>query len=247
MAVAIAAGYLTLTGAGERLLGDLRRTVGRRRVAYGELRRVTAGYDIGRFNAVLGEPASTRTDGTFRESVFIKPSYYVQAISDEDGLVVSCAITTRRPAFRPTFESAPEPAHPRLRVRLLETKFAESPLPPQRLSAGMGARRATYVETFYLGNPGHYREFALAVNDAGTPPQASISDIFTDGAYGYGIEWEDDGGEGDAAALLDEPRIVAFREAAAPNTYGVTAPSVSFADLPFPIGVDNDRVRVLPV
>ncbi|MFF6844646.1 ETEC_3214 domain-containing protein [Streptomyces tanashiensis] len=68
-------------------------------------------------------------------------------------------------------------------VKLGKTRISKLPKPDQ-FWPWVGARRFTYIESFYLGNPGGYRTWYAGVNDIGYHPMAPIgADEMTDAEH----------------------------------------------------------------
>ena len=68
-------------------------------------RTSTCGLHVARFNSELGTPVFSRKSrrGDLREDSFRRRDYWVQTVSDRDGTVLSYAVTSCDPDFRPTF------------------------------------------------------------------------------------------------------------------------------------------------
>jgi hypothetical protein len=102
----------------------------------------------------------------------------------------------------------------------------------------VGAHRRWHAEWYYLGNPGDYQYFHLAVVDAAptTEDANSASDVIINRASSKeGVDWTSDQADDDA--------LTTYRAATVPNTYGET--QALGVDDPFPIGVDDHWIRVL--
>lgn len=221
---------------GRFLLKVLGRLLGRtpymqRRRANAAIAGLNTGVQRRVFEAALKhESISARRCGGFTEHIYRDRLYYVQAVSDDADNVVAYAVTTRSQQFNPSLATAPEGNYPRVEVTLGRTYYADIDFPPERVSGLLGARRGFYVEYFYFGNPGHYREFAFARNDAGTllgPPPINVEFPSGDDAFAPSSEH------------------ASFRENTTPNTFAVTAPYVGFNDLPTDIGPDADLLSAL--
>lgn len=120
-----------------------------------------------------------------------------------------------------------------MKIRLAETRFDELDKPlkkPDKCFYSQGARRFSYYETRWFGNPGHYQTYFVALNDAGY-----YDDYWK---FPYPVQGDN--------LSADQPEVAAFRSDARINTYGVTAPHFSVDDLKQVwIGPDHDQVRIL--
>lgn len=230
---------LTLLAAFGKLQAAYGRTArGRRRATEQRLERLAAGARLSIFVTELGESAQTQTIGEYTEHVWPLWGCYVQAITDTTDTVVMYSVTSRAATFRPRLRTAPGIGFPSLDVRLGDLRFSDIPFEPERIYAEIGARRFWYWETYYFGNPGGYRWFAFALNDAGTfwgDDVPSVGSIAPFEYYGGGDE-----------EFHPPATVTSFRASARPNAFAVTAPAISTDDLPFRFGPDLDRVRVLP-
>ena len=214
-----------------------RRTLGRRRDLARRLHRLGANAQLDYFVSVLGFPPATRRQVGVpglqaAELIFIDPLAYVQVIVFEpDNSVLAYAITTRTPRFHPLFEW--------LDVRLGKDRFPADHL-PQSIEGFRGVRRVGYSEVHYLGNPGHYQHFVLAVNDCAPTADAPWQVLFprlSDGDLSWGHDQTE-------RALPAE--VLSFRANSSPNTYIVIGPNLRVKDYPGSFGPDGDYVRTIP-
>ena len=212
--VVLLSSLITISSGVSLLINLYGSTIGRKRLLLRNLRRLSAGVNIGYFESILGPPAFAKTSEPRREYVFINRDFYVQAITDLEGAVIGFSLTTRRKHFNPGLTLGPYSLTGEGRtIRLGRTKFAEIDgfAKPSKLSCSLGARRFDYHEEFYFGNPGNYQSFIFAINDAGYRSHPYISP-----------EWE---------LSVDDPRVKAFRRDAIINTYTITAPHISAENL----------------
>lgn len=210
-----------------------RNTVGQRRLARRKVERLSTTVTEEWFRSILGTPATARSSGDLTELIWIDPFYYVQAIVDGPGQVVQWAVTSREPGFQPEFG---KPWRGPFTVRLNSTPFASiCDHDPEGLDVMHGARRTSYTECQYFGNPGGYQRFAFAVTDAAP---ASGGDAV------YRLISSKDSF---VAAPLSDAEVFALeaRRVAAPNTYAETTPNGQWTQA-FGIGVDLDHIRVVP-
>jgi hypothetical protein len=204
----------------------------------------------------------------FLESIYIDRDFYVQAFSDVDGAVVAFSVTTRSRRFRPALRS-PGSYHtglgrierllrlsegePIFEIKLGKSRFT-SLGEPQKAAAWVGARRMSYYEAYWLGNPGHYQWYVFSINDAGAiawdaPLIGTI--LGQDGPWEF--EW---GFSGEEESNWEKvPGWREFRRKARPSTYTIIGPTLSIDDYPprtpereYPasFGPDHDHVRTLP-
>lgn len=204
-------------------------TLGYKSVSRNNLSRLAAGVSIDYFKSILGPHVFQKTVDDRREHVFVDKYFYVQAITNADGSVLTFSVTSRIRRFNPALTLGPYSLTGEVvRVRLGKTRFAEIDLlaKPSKLFCALGARRFCYYEEYYFGNPGNYQAFIFAINDAGYRNHPFIS--------------------GKTAPSLDNPQVQEFRREAIINTYTITAPFVSSENLEgFRVGADYDQVRIV--
>lgn len=220
----------------------MRRAVGRRWHLMARLRRLVAGGRIEYFEEVLGQAPLRRPYGEGGTAyTWVEREVYVYAFVRND-FVRLYAVTSRSRWFRPTlgnFIGAPPG-----RIKLGKTTFGDLPYAdPGALSAFVGARRHGYAEIHYYGNPGGYRQFAFAINDAGIFYDDDHAELCRAGerlalARGNSIDCDEE----------DLGRVKRLRRGVRFNTYAVSEPHGDIAetmvDMPV-IGADLDEVRVM--
>lgn len=233
----IATALAVLAASRAALLAAWRKTAGRGLHARRCLRKRAANYDVSFFSAVLGAHATKRRQGDLTEWVWVDDLYYVQAVSDLDGSVFRWAVTTRRQRFRPRFVMAALSGNP-IAVTLNKTRFSELGSTVEQVHGGLGARRWSYSEQHYFGNPGNYQRFFAAISDtawARTGDVVAMSKALAERAAK----------RGGASTVVDREPMRTFRVESAPNTYGEAAPRwASFPDH-FSVGPDQDHIRVI--
>lgn len=221
-----------------------RSTLGRKKAAEDRLHCLAPAVRIEYFEAQLGAPAMRRTFGEGIEWVFVDDLFFVQACTDEDGTVLHYSVTTRDPRFRPAvpFPNAGcywGPDGPQVAARLLETPFAGVESQPDTINFTLGAQRFWYVETHYLANPGNYQSVALSVQDSGATPVGGTGHAPLPEELGVAGTFEPES--------ADLPSVRAWRVAAVPNTYTITASNISLREADPSVGLlgaDHDAVRV---
>lgn len=147
---------------------------------------------------------------------------YLVTWSDEHDSVLMYSLTTRSRLFRPRVAIGPH------RITLGRTPLASLPDPSPYADGpwlALGARRFSYAEKHYFGNPGGYLHWAAGVSDAGAPALPPV------GCNGDG--W----GPGN----LEE-----YRRRARINSVLVAGSAIDLGSvLPYGIAPDYDRVRLL--
>jgi hypothetical protein len=159
--------------------------------------------------------------------------FFLQAVADSTGTVLYHSVTTRRADFRPRFGLGPFSAHARpLTIILGRTTFAEIAAylgDPCHFAANAGAHRSHYGECYYFGNPGCYRTFGFAFNQAGfRPTNRSSPEI----APSWALK-----------KSLNDNQLASFRKSCPVNTYAISMPGYELEALL--LGPDYDQVRVL--
>jgi hypothetical protein len=220
----------------------------RRRRLNTTLRGLACEVQIQTFEHALGQPPTYRweeADGA-AECVFVLEDAYVQAITDPHGSVLRYAITTRSKAFAPVLWMPGV----NVEIALGRTTFAEV---PGELCAGvsswLGARRYTYAEAYYFGNPGFYQTWVLASNQAGpTAPGERLGEVLKELGDGHLVSFgpfpsQNERTEDDVPHCWHTRPVVArFRATTPINTLGVSGPHQQPDPNP---GPDQDRIRPL--
>jgi hypothetical protein len=232
-------------------------TIGKNAGLYRLLGRLAPNVQADYFASLLG-PAVFRNkiDDDHDEHVFVRPEFYVQAVADSHGQVIMYTVTTRQRRFSPPVWGRTIYWSEELNssgFRLGRFAFSELPMArtPQGVIGWLGARRFHYAEAHYFGNPGLYQTYYLGINDAaGFPEGLENFDAVLDGyEIRLGSFTREGQGPGPGTnAFFARPEVQAFRSSVRPNTYGVTAPHVTW---PFTgnaygtLGPNQDQVRTL--
>lgn len=236
---------------------------------YAKLTNLKAGFALARFRESLGSPVFSRPVASIAprpiqgpallgfsrarpaqgltESSFRGPGYWVQAISDPNGMVVAYAVTSCDPDFRPTF-SAPYEA---FKATLNVSTFAQ--VIPWRRTEGLishyfpsgATANSSFFDFLYGGNPLDYKSFAWGLNDACEGWFDRYEGFFDRGLIPLrtGQWWEYHGRTREGGR-----EVRRFRAAVRINTYAETAPARWDVDLSrsrFQVGVDRILVRTL--
>lgn len=224
-----------------------------RRRLCARLRHLACEVQVRTFEDALGRPPQYRSQGeTTNEYLFVLEDVYVQAITDRNDSVTHFAITTRSSRFHPTL-SLPGVGE----VVLGRTTFSELDGGLSNgLSAWVGARRSSYAEAYYVGNPGYYQTYVVALNDAGVsrPVEGSAmaslpeairelggSEGATFGSFLPSSERRESGGAM-PRCWQTRPSVARFRGASPIDTFAVAGPRQDPASDP---GPDLDQVRLL--
>ena len=222
-------------------------TLGNIPMQYKKLESLSANVHISNFVNALGNPAIVNSieKESLKDYVFVNKYYYVDVLTNEDGKVLSFAVTARDKQFKPAFELPPisengKPLKITLNVStlgdispLIEEGYGGSTHPT--CTTMFGVRRFWYFEGLYDGNPDNYQSVYYGINDAGYLDMDLISDL----ANKIGSM------SSDCRAVPNE-----FRNGVRVNTFMITAPfefmaleSSKAAQIKF--GVDSDEVRVI--
>ncbi len=193
--------------------------------------------------------------GRFTEHVYPHKWFFVQCLTDEHDNVVFYSVTSRDAEFTPAIwpsSASPDnvPAIPH--ERLGSVPFAEifpDHVPNGVLAFFSGATApSTYVESYYLGNPGLYLTYLIGLNDAGHysfDMAAAYSPELVSPEVRIGRLGEFDGG-GDSSEFLSRDYIVKFRRIAKPNTFGILGRRFPYSEaLPVYLGPSRTQVRTL--
>lgn len=222
---------------------------------YQKIQPLAANTPVDSFIRALGEPQIRKDLGPWKEYGFVHPWYLVQAIVDPQDVVQMYAVTSRSTRFKPTFQLGT-----RQSVTLGKFKFSDFKA-PVGIFNWIGANRHSYAEAFYLGLPGNYQHYILAVNDAGTMPDDELeqlldSDLGFRKVLGIFVPGQPLFGEGrDITDAASEPRLAAIRSVLKPNTFVVASPGSEFlsqyrdyvaaAEDISPFGLDLTDVRAV--
>ncbi|MEV2261732.1 hypothetical protein OG473_38070 [Streptomyces anulatus] len=147
---------------------------------------------------------------------------YLVTWCNEGDEVLMYSLTTRSRLFRPRVSVGP------YRITLGKTPLAALPDPDPEGSGPwheLGARRFSYAEQHYFGNPGGYLQRAVGMSDAGSPLAPPI------------------GCKGNTWATAE---VAAYRRAARINSVLIVGPAIDLDSvLPRGIAPDLDTVRLL--
>lgn len=204
---------------------------------YSKLENLNPGVNISIYIDKFGQPTITKSINKNKEYIFVNKYFYLQAITDENGIVSYFSVTSKDSNFTPSFLTPDRSRTITLNrstfidfapiITVTTDKYIGISYSPE-CEGYMGAHDFYYYEIDYLGNPGKYQTSVVGLNDAG-----SITS------------------EPDYSFVNDCKNITnTQRKGMTINTYGEFG---MFGSLPFPevskrefkLGVDNNEVRVV--
>jgi hypothetical protein len=219
-----------------------------------EIKQLSAGVQIDKFIDVLGietfkdeygvaegAPILSEIDGAITEYIFNKPNYYVQALVDNNEVVLIYSVTTKNINFSPTFELGPYSylIEKPLKIQLGKTTFEQvseyDNWSPETITANWGAQDYYYSEAYYLANPGNYQSAFFTNNQSGyNPTEPNVAVLPND----------------DKTLNIFDEELRSFRKETVINTYSESMPMlfVKKANYDYSglrLGPDYYKVRVL--
>lgn len=128
------------------------------------VRNLACGVNLSDFEDKLEvRPQLSREHAPYIDHIFVLPDAYVQAVTDDRGVVRRWTVTARTKRFRPHH------ANPTRTITLNRSKLVDvDDEGPTQMVAWAGARRGGLAEWHWYGNPGRYEHFLYAFNDAGS-------------------------------------------------------------------------------
>jgi hypothetical protein len=207
------------------------------------LRSLACGVQTSSFTEALGKnPTHRAAEAGGASYLWVLKDVYVTAATDRHDNVTSFAITTRARRFKPSLRMAG------IEVVLGRTTYSELPDMVNGLLAWYGARRHSYAESYYFGNPGFYQSWVAASNDAGAHGAGSLDGVIRalGGTEVVALGRLQDWGEGGPPEMpicwYTRPAVAEFRASTPINTLVVSGPHLP----PNPsLGPDLDHVRTL--
>lgn len=138
---------------------------------YNIVEQLTTEVQITYFKKLLGDPIFINpARGELKEYVWVDQLFYVQAIANEDGKVLSYAVTTRDKDFNPEFYGS---EGGKLGITTL-SEFERSDV----CYGQAGAHPPYYYfEQYYLGRPGMYRYYLYGYSNAGYLQDGTVAEI----------------------------------------------------------------------
>lgn len=236
----------------------LRLRLRERRRWYERLGRLRADVSRGYFEQELGLAAAFRRqagDGDYVEHIYPHRWFFVQALTDNQDRVAFYSVTSRNTDFRPaiwptstSLRSVPVIPHPALGDFTFEDAFPDHG--PDGIAALFNGATATsfYDESYYVGNPGHYLTFLVAMNDAGHY-FFDLGEAVSEPLFAAPIHigrLAGDISDEDVNAFLGRDSVRRFRSMARPNCYGIIGQTLGFGQpLPVFVGPNRTQVRTL--
>jgi len=236
VAVTVISALLTLSQ-GIGLLNKILSVFTYKTQLYSKLSNLNPGINISIYIDNFGQPTITKNINKGKEYIFVNKYFYLQAITNNEGLVLYFSVTTKDENFKPTFITPDQSRKITLNASTFQNfspevttttdKFIGTSYSPE-CSGYMGAHDFYYYEIDYMGNPGKYQTAVVGLNDAGNikaePNYVDLNDCKN-------------------ISNMQRKNMVI-------NTYGEFG---AFENSPFPeenkrdfkLGVDNNEVRVL--
>lgn len=209
---------------------------------------------IGHFNDLLGEPTHTATrevsremmvvqrhgtpkklkeDYTYTEYLYVKPEYFVQAVTDEDGDVGLYSITVRSAAYLPEITTILDQT-----VQLGKTVYHDLVQHPRKIGADFKDSKGSAYYEIHLGHPDAPLLAIFSTNRLGYVEELNG---FEEGNNGVFVQWFALRGTGDDFPLNQAHED--FRKTTTFNTYTVAAPWFRGVD-PTPHGANIGDVPI---
>jgi hypothetical protein len=196
---------------------------------------------------VAGSPGVT----LLTERIYETKHAWLQVIAGFDGSVRAFSITVTDPRFR--FRSG-HLMFDQLDIQLGAARFGDVDHPPDGWQSLTGARRSSYAESHYFGNPGSYQVYVLAYNDIGTgsyvtPPPFDVPDLLNPRHWTDGRLCPETGSQPNWDPLCGLEPLPAWlrraRDQTTVNTLTVLAPMGDVAIIQRWPGVAGETVRLL--
>jgi hypothetical protein len=216
-----------------------RRTVRRRSMLRSALNNLAIGTNEEYVRSLFDAPAYGQVDAGNGHLAWVTP-YANIAVQLQKGRVGGFVITVTDTTFR--FDPAVVSLG-YVRGRLGHTTFKAAAGPPDGQFYNVGARRYSYSENYFHGNPGGYLQFCLACSDSSevgnrvVPPEAA-------GGYLSSGDRRSQA-EGDVPAEELEALARLHRDGL-PNTVGVCLFDPAFEGLADSGAIDGDIYRLFP-
>lgn len=241
-----------------RALIEARRRLRAREAWYERLGRLRPDVALGYFEQELGLNHAFRNmiKGGYVEYIYPHKWFFVQALTNAEGRVVLYSVTTRDGDFTPDVWptstsplSRPAIPHPRLgSVTFADVFPTQTPDGVRAFFSGATAP-SFYVESYSLGNPGHYLTYLVGLNDAGHH-SFDLADAYREELLAPEVRLgrldARYDGSGDILSYIKLDHVSRFRSIAKPNTYGIMGQSFPGGEgLHVYLGPDRTQVRTL--
>jgi hypothetical protein len=261
---------ITITQGGKILQDWYYETLGRQSKVLKDVKLLAPGMSIDYFISKLGSPIFINSENltleqkggpvTEKSYVFDLRPLFVVASVDKEGKVLAYSVTSPDSSVNPSLTLPNEYGE----VVLGKTRFSdldEVTGGPFSIAGNCGARRISYDEQYYYGNPGNYQYYIFSFNDMGLstglwkvngtnlePSEAQgvtqLCDLSDDGLL-VPTELSSDIGWDCKDCNLKTDKVRKVRQEII-NTYTVTAPFVDSSQLGKRYGHDSDQMRILP-
>lgn len=216
-----------------------RRTVRRRSMLRSAINRLAIGTNEEYVRSLFDAPTYGQVDGGDGYLAWVTP-YANISVSLQQGRVGGFVITVTDTTF--TFD--PEVVTlGYVRGRLGRTTFESAAGPANGQFYNVGARRYSYAENYFHGNPGGYLQFYLACSDSSEVGQRLIPPGASSGYLSSGDRRSVDEGEVPAEELEG---LAQLHRDAVPNTVGVSLFDPAFDGLVDSGAIDGDTFRLFP-
>jgi hypothetical protein len=201
--------------------------------------------DINVFEDLLGKHLFIRvSENGYVEYVFSRKGYWVQAITDKEGVVLLYAITVCDKTFTPTITNLPFDNPIQIGVTTYKQASGSYRYEPHYFISGATAN-SYLIEQLYIGNPGLYQTIFWGYNDA-------CQDHYLEELIQkYGSDLIDDLSPiNGSSPNFNDPPVDQFRTNSTFNTLAVTTPNLDVTNLDdimkvYQIGVDRIQIRIL--
>ena len=210
-------------------------------ILYQRLREINTGLNVDFVESIVGKPAITKrlpdqltnnikTEGgewelidypsgvgEYTERIYVHKKYFLQIITNPEGIISSYAVTTRSPDFNPYVpielyrgESSGK-TYPYIsnlglgKMKLSDLKDYE----PDSINISNWGMQYFYVESDYFGNPGFYKHYLFGLSPSGCCVDEDVDYKMLE----LGMDRED--------ISMNNPKVKELRLKLKPNTFGV--------------------------
>lgn len=251
-------------------------TLGRQSKVLNDVKHLAPGMHIDYFISKLGSPVFINQESAapLKEGAsVVKKSYifdvrpiFVAAYVDENGKVLAYSVTSPDTRINPVLilPSMSADSNEDREIILGKTRFSDLDKligEPFDIAGNCGARRISYDEQYYFGNPGNYQYFIFSFNDMGLSTglwQVNENGIGPSEAEGVTLLCDLSSDAPQVPSVLSgdimqdcencnlhTDKVKKIRQEII-NTYTVTAPFVDSSQLGQGFGPDSDQMRILP-
>jgi hypothetical protein len=209
-----------------------------------DLYKLAPDTNIAYFEKILGNPVfiNEKSDNKKldepiqKEFIFINKYYLIQAITGKNDKVLAYSITAESQDDPPVFIFWQGTTD--IKINLGMSSFSMLSGEPVRARLNCGARRGSYNEEYYFGNPGYYLTYIFSINDIADTIPSLCDEEFLHGDVG--VDYSNDN-----EIDITNEKIQKFRKESAINTITITSPFTIGKDLLFEPGPNKDQIRLL--